>query len=387
MRKTTKDISIHQLIYILFFASMIYNILFIPGRIIQITGRDSWIVIALFAAVNLFHLTIFYFCEKINPDFTWDEIISKSLGKVATKVLLALMGLYVFIRVVAMMSDFSMYTTTVVFSPNWKPVILPVILVSSFCVYRGIRSIARMAELLGPGIISIMVITMLAVMASSDLTNILPVLERGFKPILNAFSSNLFFAADYLCLICLIGRLKIEKKLGINMMIPFIAASFFTIMFAVAYYSFYQDIAVLQKQGHSLIDITQHLLGNQSLARFDFVLSVLWMAAILIRIFINTWVVYQYIMLLFGLNETPVAKYIVLTALVIALYLGYTYFYEYVNEIIGFLETGVKYVFIIPILFALPIALPFLAIIASKKEKKIQKSNMLFKKPAKDSNE
>ena len=385
MKKTTKDLSLHQFIYVFFLNSMIYNIIFIPSRTIQITGRDLWITMILFHLLNAVHLVVFYICEKINPNLTLDQIIQKSLGKAATKVVFVFMTAYTYIRLVVMLSDYTLYTTDVIFSPKWIPVVIPVILVSVYCVFKGLRSIARMTELLGPGLVFIMILTMFAIAFTSNIGNIFPVLEKGFKPVLKAFSQYQLFAADYLCLFCVIGRVKVEKNFGINISIPLIASAFFTIIFAVAYYGFYEDISVFQKQGHSLLDMSQHLLGSENLARFDFALSIIWMIAILLRIIIYTWIFYQYINVLFGLSKKPVHKYIALSIVSISLYLGFSFFINNLSMVINILFTTIlKNIFIIPLQLLLPISLPFLTYMASKKEKKIQKNNMLFKKPAED---
>jgi spore germination protein KB len=194
MRKTTKDLNTHQLMYILFLTSMIYSIIFIPNRIISLTGRDMWITIVFFVLLNIFHVVIFYICIKLAPNLTLNEILEKTLGKVISKIILAGFGIYLFIRLAIMLSDFGLYTNDVVFSNNWQPVVLPVIIVGGFCAYSGLRSSSRMIEVLGAGIIIVMIITIFAVIASSDLTNILPILNSGFKPVLNGFSNYLFYA-------------------------------------------------------------------------------------------------------------------------------------------------------------------------------------------------
>jgi hypothetical protein len=184
-----------------------------------------------------------------------------------------------------------------------------------------------------------------------------------------------------------LGRIKIEKKLALNIAIPIIASAVFVIMFAISYYGFYQDIAVFQKQGHSLIDMSQHLLGSESLARFDFVISIIWMAAIIIRIFLNMWVLYSSWQYVFGLSQKPVHKYILVVGIIILLNFAYSYYSHNTTAVIKIIETGWRFVFILPYQFLLYLLLPFLTYIANKKEKQAQEKNMLFKKPAKDANE
>ncbi|HEY8389673.1 MAG TPA: GerAB/ArcD/ProY family transporter [Clostridia bacterium] len=387
MKKTTKDISLHQYIYMLFLASMIYNIVFIPGRIITIVGRDLWLAIVLYNLLDFFHLAVFYICEKINPDLTIDQILEKSLGKIPAKIILIIFAIYVYIRLTVMYHDFTLYACDVVFSPNWRPIITPIILVSLYCVFKGIRSIARMTEILGPGIVFVMVLTMFGIITTSDLSNVLPILEYGFKPIVIAFYNFQFFAADYLCLFCILGRVKVEKNFGLNISLPLIASAVFTILFSISYFGFYENIAVFQKQGHSLIDMSQHLLGNENLARFDFILSVIWMIAILIRKIIYTWILYQCIMVIFELEEKPIIKYIVLGIIGIAVFFGYNYFNLNAAKVLEFINSGFKLIFIITMQILLPLSLPFLTYIASKQERKIQKNNMLFKKQLRTKNQ
>lgn len=137
MRKITKDVTMHQLVYILFFASLVYKVVFIPSRIVRITCRDLWVAIALFVALDIFHLIMYYIVIKINPELTLYQIIEKSLGKVAAKIILGFLTLYLLIRVSVMLIDYNLYSTDVLYPSSWKPLALPIIIVSVFCAYRG----------------------------------------------------------------------------------------------------------------------------------------------------------------------------------------------------------------------------------------------------------
>src|SRR5690606_19150327 len=112
---------------------------------------------------------------------------------------------------------------------------------------------------------------------------------------LNGFKDYMFFAGDFFGFLLILGQVKVEKGTGLALAITAVVPSVFSIMFAMAYYGFYEDIAVFQKEGHALRDIALFLLGSQSLARFDLIFSVMWMIAILMRIIINTWFFYHYL--------------------------------------------------------------------------------------------
>src|SRR5690554_3332498 len=169
--------------------------------------------------------------------------------------------------------------------------------------------------------------------------------------------------------------------IAITMTFPAVVSSLLSIMFAMAYYGFYEDIAVFQKQGHALSDIALFLLGTQSLARFDIIFSVMWMIAILIRILINTWVFYNYFRSVFGFKDTVAQKYIISIIVILAL----SAVYHFVNKNTLLFEKMItsdyKYFILVPLHLVLPIMAPILAYIATKKEKKRQKHNQLFTKP------
>ncbi|NLC16330.1 MAG: GerAB/ArcD/ProY family transporter [Clostridiales bacterium] len=384
MRKITKDVTMHQLVYILFFASLVYKVVFIPSRIVRITCRDLWVAIALFVALDIFHLIMYYIVIKINPELTLYQIIEKSLGKVAAKIILGFLTLYLLIRVSVMLIDYNLYSTDVLYPSSWKPLALPIIIVSVFCAYRGLRSIARIFELIGTGVAFAIIGTMVVVAISSDFSNILPILESGMKIPLNGFKEYMFFAGDYFCILCILGQVKVEKGIGLVLTIPTVVASVFSIMFAMAYYGFYEDVAVFQKEGHALRDIALFLLGSQSLARFDLIFSVMWMIAILMRIIINTWALYYFLKQTLGLKDTVVQKYILSIIVIIAIWAIYSFIDKNTLLFQRMITSEYKYFVIIPLLFVLPVSAPIMAYIATKKEKKRQINNQLYTKPAKE---
>lgn len=384
MKKTTKDVSMHQLIYVLFFSSIVQKVLFIPSRIVKIAFRDVWISVALFVALDIIHILMYYIAIKINPDLTLYEIIEKSLGKVAAKIFSAILAIYLLLRVVTMISNYNLYAADVLYPVSWQPTALPIIVVAAFCVYRGLRSIMRVLELLGTGVGFAIITTMILVAVSSDFTNILPIMESGFSLPFKGFTQHMFLAGDYFCVMCFLGRIKVEKHVGLNIAIPVIVASILSIMFAMAYFSFYEDIAVFQKQGHALSDIALFLLGAESIARFDFVFSAMWMIAILLRILVNIWVYSNYIKNTFGLGESVAHKYIVAITLVITMGLVYNFINKNTLAFENLITSDFKYFVFIPLHFVLPVAVPILTYIATKKEKKQQKYNDLNKVLAED---
>lgn len=372
MRKATKDVSMHQLIYIMFFSSIIHKVIFIPSRIVQIAFRDVWISVALFVVLDIFHIVLFYIAIQYNPDMTFTEMLEKTLGKVAAKIITGLLAFYLLIRVANMIDNYNLYAADVLYPVSWRPPALPIIVVSVFCAYRGLRTIARINELLGTGIALIIITTMVLVAVSSDFSNILPIMESGFKPALNGFNDHILLAGDYFCVMCLMGRIKVEKGFGLNIAIPVIVSSVLSIVFAMAYYSFYEDIAVFQKQGHALSDIALFLLGTESLARFDFVFAAMWMIAILLRVLINTWVYYNFVQETLGLSDSVVHKYVLSGIVILTIWLFYRFMTQNTLFFENLITSDFKYFVFIPIHIVLPIMVPILTILATKKDRKQQ---------------
>lgn len=384
MKKVTKDVSMHQLIYLLFFSSIVQKVIFLPSRIVQIAHRDVWISIVFFVLLDVLHILMYYIAIKINPNLTFFEMVEKTLGKVVSKIISGILALYLLLRVVTMITNYNLYATDVLYTISWRPLVLPIIVVAVFCVYRGLRSIMRILELLGTGVGLAIILTMVLVALSSDFTNILPVIEAGFKVPLNGFTEYIFFAGDYFCIMHILGRIKVEKGIGLNIAIPLIISSVLSIMFAMAYYSFYENIAVFQKQGHALSDITLFLLGTETLAKFDFVFSAMWMIAILIRIVINTWVYANYLKETLGLNETVPQKYLLSILVIITMFSVYSFVNNNTWYFESLITSDFKYFVFIPLHVVLPISVPIFAYFATKKEKKQLRNNSLKFKPVKE---
>jgi spore germination protein KB len=384
MKKATKDVSMHQLIYVLFFSSIVHKVIFIPSRIVKIAFKDVWISVALFVALDVLHIILFYIVIKINPNLTLFEMMEKTLGKVAAKIVSGILALYLLIRVTTMITNYNLYATDVLYPVSWRPVSLPIIIVCVFCAYRGLRSVMRVLELLGTGVAIAIIATMVLVAVSSDITNILPILESGFGMPFKGFTEHMFFAGDYFCIMCIMGRIKVEKNIGINIAIPVFVASLLSVLFAMAYFSFYEDIAVFQKQGHALSDIALFLLGTESIARFDFIFSAMWIIAILLRIMVNTWVLFTYVQYTLGLSDSVVHKYIV--SIIVIISTGALYAFTNANTWLfeNIITGDFKYFVFIPLHFILPISIPFMAYFATKNEKKRQKNNSLNIKPVEE---
>lgn len=370
MQTSSKSINAHQAFYLLLIMSVMFKVISLPACLIEMAGRDAWIVVLMYLIIDIIGLFAIYWFIKLSPDKTAFEVLEKTLGRTLATIIYLFAGLFALARILPLILKTEAYIQNNIYSyMDWKFFSLPILITCAYCAYKGLRSISRIIELLGIGILATMIIAIFSISFSTDFTNNLPVLEHGFGPVFKTFEKYIFFTGDYLSFLLFAGQIKFTKSLKRSFILAALLSFLIIIIYNLAFYGFYGDIAVIQKHGHALADMSQYMLGNESIARLDFVLTIIWCVIALLKIIVHFWVIFETIMRPFNIKDTPKNKTIVATILMLIVLAFKILFPNDIIVMYSIYTSVIKYILFIPNAVIMPILLPILSLIARKKDK------------------
>lgn len=177
--------------------------------------NDGWLALILGGAGGALLISVYVTIALLNPSKTLVEILREKLGKLLGNTV-AILYIWYFIHLAALVfRNFGEFVVTVTFPETPMAVIIGLFaIVLVYGINSGIEVIGRLSELLIPIIPLTTVIISFALITTRDFTAILPVMENGMSPVLNAaFAVITFPYGETIAFLMLFPHLNKKRNL------------------------------------------------------------------------------------------------------------------------------------------------------------------------------
>ena len=279
----TKQATGKQFTAIIFILALATKMFLLPIFLIQATGRDAYIVMAIGGAFDLAMLGVTIAAVCLSGERNLFELLTAVFGKVAAKTITAVFALFMFFKLNICVAEALLFYADNVFTDFSVSVLIFVLLFFFVAVGKHtLRALCRLNELIIPiVVVCLAILITIVLMTGFDLANIFPSLRDPA-----AFKSGLFrhsaWSGDFTPLILFIGRTKTKKFTGLfgaaSGVSGMCVAVFFTLVMSAAF----GNVPVLVDTSTNLSSILQFSIGNVY-GRIDMFSSVLWSVSVFIE--------------------------------------------------------------------------------------------------------
>ena len=146
-----KQISTKQFASMLFLTAIAMKMFLLPALILRTVGKDGYLVMLFYIALEFISLTLLILIAVRNPDKTLFEILRECLGRVVSCIVVAFIAIFALLRCVLMISELKMFFTMTMYEQmNWTIMLLPLVALLIAFSFRPLRSTGRVSELLLP---------------------------------------------------------------------------------------------------------------------------------------------------------------------------------------------------------------------------------------------
>ena len=282
--KDVRQSTSRQLVAIIFVLGLATKMFMLPVFLIRTSGRDAYIALAVFCAIDLISLVFGIIALKLSPDTDFFALLQNTLGKPFAKLVSLIIGLFMFAKLTIATTETVTYYADNATSDFKMPFMIIIFMVFLVAVSaHTLRSICRLNEFVAPVIIVCIVVLATIVLATGfDFANILPVMRDPalFK---KALFSHSVWLGDFTPIILFVGRTKLKKYTGVCVG----AAGFFScivsVFIAITMCAAFGNGPQLVDAGTNLSSILQFALGN-AYGRIDMMSSVLWSVGAFIEV-------------------------------------------------------------------------------------------------------
>lgn len=360
---STKQLTSTQFSILVFICGMAIKMFMLPALMLKVSGRDSIIVMAFYLAIELINVLILVYTLCRNPDKTFYEILTSTLGKIITKIITVYFTLFLLLKILLMLSEVKVFFSSSVYERiSWEIMIIPLLALCIGFAIKPLTSLGRTSELFMPLIVISTVVLSLLLSANVPIANILPLFSDGLSSsVKGVLTFPIWFGDVSLLLVCL-GNVKITKHTVLKTILMRLLSVVFVLMFSIIMFATYADITDLIDYGHNVSSMTQYSLGSHDYGRFDYIIYCFWMLAVVVKIMLNFFALSQNVRYVSGKN----AQYIIPIIIGVVVYVLTTFVLKNENLMYGICTSVIRLVFL-PAEFLLPPLTLICAVIGFKK--------------------
>lgn len=278
-----KKISVKQLTFLIVTTVISTADIFLPSYVALYAEQDAWISVIIAAIVAPLIFTIYYKLAMIFKDrilFTYiDDIVGKFLGKVIS----ALYLLFFFHAIALIMKELAEIMINA-FMPRTPTIVLYIAMMIPivYTVSKGFLAITKLNELLFPFGMLLLGFVIILSIPKIDMSNFLPVLEKGIKPSLMGAIPILAFMLESVIILFFFPHIS-EKEKALKGGISALLILSFSLSLGVLATGIFGAKTTSNFQ-FAALEMVRNVRISAYLERFDSLVMALWVMGIYLKI-------------------------------------------------------------------------------------------------------
>lgn len=342
-------INYRQMSVLVFMSFVAVKLLALPSWLYMDSENMSFLVIfGLMFVDMLFALLIIDSMKKCGCK-NISEFLIQTIGKIGAIISLALVAIKYMIVIAIIEKGLEFFILENLYEDfSWLVYGLPLIAISCFMVYKGLRNIARVAEFFW--IIIIIGCAFIAVRAIQgvDLLEFLPLFKDGATPIFKGAFTHLSWFGSSTFLLMLYGKVDFRSRPNTKPILFILGAIVLVMTLVIIFYGLFGGTSPIHQ--FAISDISQYANDNSSISELSWFVVCLWIIAQIIQLSIYGYCFVSSVMYLFGIHN----KAIGVTSLAI---------YLLVWKMISFYIVDSEKIFLHPITSIINLAVDYLLVV------------------------
>ena len=315
-------INYRQLSILVFMSFISLKLLALPSLLYVDSKNMSWLVALVIMIMDALYAFLILDLMKKSEEKNILEFMKNCVGPVLSRVFLAVYILKYALVVANISKGLEFFVVENFYNEfNWLVFILPLMALLGYMIYKGIRNIARVSELINLAIVVGCLYIAFQSFSSADPMVYLPMFKDGVSPLFESGFKHISWFGSASFLILLFGKVdfKQEKKWT---MIKYLI--FAIILVQIMYYVFYGIFDnISATHNFCLSDISQFTSQESSINELSWLIVALWVVAQAVQLALYSYCMMQAIKFTFNIKNNSVP---------IILVMAYTLIWSLVGE-------------------------------------------------------
>ena len=359
-------INYRQMSILVFMCFISLKLLALPSLLYVDSGNMGWFVALVLMVIDGIYAFLILELIKKNQDKNIYDFMKNTVGTFFAKLFLILF----MVRFVFMLSNISKGLEFFVVENfytefKWLIFIIPILIVISFMVYKGIRNIARVSELMYiPIAVGVLYIALKSISGVDALT-FLPFFKDGAMPLVNAGYHHMCWFGSSTFLIMLFGRVDFKQENKSKFFFYLVFAVLLIQLMYFVFYGLYETTSPTHT--YAISDVSQFISERSSIDALSWLIGAFWIVGQVLQIAIYGYCFCQCFKSVFNVKSQ------LLPVLVLNIVLfGWTYFGEKTVNLESIFFTDWLNIIMIITAYVIPFILAFVFWIKNLKPKGVK---------------
>lgn len=314
-------ISYRQLSIMVFMSFIALKFLALPSLLYMESKNMSMFVALALMIVDGLYVFILLDLMKKSGEKNIYEFMKSCVGTFFTKIILIILILKYALVVGNISKGLEFFVVENLYSEyNWFVFVLPLMILVGFMVYKGVRNIARVGEIVYWAIVIGLIYIALKALSGVDVLSFLPFFKDGFKPLVNSAWIHLswFGSATFMFMLFGFVDFREEKK---SRMIKYII--FAILIVQLLYFVFYGLFGVTcPTHNYCISDISQFSSTYSAIDELSWLVVSMWIVAQAIQLALFSYCIAQALKFLFDMKDNWIPTIIVMLYLLAWSFIG-----------------------------------------------------------------
>lgn len=312
-------INYRQLSIMLFMSFISLKFLVLPSVLYKHSSNMSWLVVLMLMILDGIYAMMTIDLMKKNQDKNINEFMKNTIGPVLTKVFLAILALKFLLQVANIVKGLEFFVVENFYNNfSWILYVLPLMALTGFMIYKGLRNIARVQEMFYLSIVIGCVYIAFKSLSDVDPLVYLPMFKDGVMPLFTSGYTHLSWFGSSTFLLVLFGKVDFSKEKR-STAIKYIV---FAILLVQLIYFIFYGLFDMTSPTHTfaISDISQFSSSKSIIDELSWLVVSLWVVTQSIQIAVYGYCLVITLMFLFKIKS----KILVITLMDILIFaLGY----------------------------------------------------------------
>ena len=237
-----------------------------------------------------------------NQNKNINEFMKQTIGPVLTKVFLAILSVQFFFQVANIVKGLEFFVTENFYNNfNWVLYILPLVALSGFMIYKGLRNIARVQEIFYLSIVVGCLYIAFKSFGDVDPMVYLPMFKDGFFPLVQSGYSHLSWFGSATFLIAIFGKVDFSSEKKRTSVIYIIFAILLVQLIYFVFYGLFDSTSPTHT--FAISDISQFSSSKSIIDELSWLVVSLWVVTQSIQISLYGYCLVKVLMFLFNIKS------------------------------------------------------------------------------------
>lgn len=295
-------INYRQMSVMLFLSFISLKFLVLPSALYLHSSNTSWFVVLVLMVIDGIYALMLISLMRKNQNKNINEFMKESIGPVLTKILLAVLAVQFAFQVANIVKGLEFFVTENFYNDfNWFLYILPLIALSGFMIYKGLRNIARVQEIFYLSIVVGCLYIAFKSFADVDAMAYLPMFKDGFTPLIESGYSHLSWFGSSTFLIAIFGKVDFSGEKKRTSVLYIIFAILLVQLIYFVFYGLFDSTSPTHT--FAISDISQFSSSKSIIDELSWLVVSLWVVTQSIQISVYGYCLIKVLMYLFNIKS------------------------------------------------------------------------------------